>query len=211
MQITRAPFMHPVLAQAIQPFAEEIATVRLAEAQVSPDPKSERWCGQQVVEHLILSLKKSREGLQHRLKSSRSRTTLATLLQHIIKIQVFLGSMPRGVPALPSLTPIEFVPQDGPVLAARLLAEAEELSKVLAECRLAFGLRPCGSHPIYGPLRVEEWRQYHSVHCRHHVRQFKEAVDFARKHPELQGLREPELSEGEDLEREQFSPPLRIK
>ena len=203
--------MHPVLAQAIQPFAEEIATVRLAEAQVSPDPKSERWCGQQVVEHLILSLKKSREGLQHRLKSSRPHSDSISLLQHIIKIQIFLGSMPRGVPAIPSLMPIEFVPQDGPTLAARLLAEAEELSKVLAECRLAFGLRPCGSHPIYGPLRVEEWRNYHAVHCRHHVRQFKEAVDFARKHPELQGLRESDLSDGEDPEREQFSPPHRRK
>jgi hypothetical protein len=49
------------------------------------------------------------------------------------------------------------------------------------------------------------------VHCRHHVRQFKEAVDFARKHPELQGFREGGLSDGEDLEREQFSPPLWIK
>src|ERR1035438_9620771 len=97
MQITRAPFMHPVLAQAIQPFAEEIATVRLAEAQVSPDPKSERWCGQQVVEHLILSLKKSREGLQHRLKSSRSHSDSISLLQHIDRKSTRLNSSHLGI------------------------------------------------------------------------------------------------------------------
>jgi hypothetical protein len=76
------------------------------------------------------------------------------------------------------------------MLSARLLAEAEELSKVLAECRLAFGTRPCGNHPIYGALRVEEWRNYHAVHIRHHIPQFRECVAFARKHADAPGLDE---------------------
>jgi hypothetical protein len=65
-----------------------------------------------------------------------------------------------------------------------MLSEAKDLSDVLAACRFAFGLRPCGSHPIYGPMRVEEWRVYHAVHCQHHLRQFREAIAFARTHPE---------------------------
>lgn len=173
--------MHPVLARAAYAFAEEVAAIDLAEAQISPDPKLNRWCGQQVVEHLILSMKKSREELQRSLRSKSSRSKRSTLLQHALSFQLFFGSMSRGLPALPSLTPVTFTPQDGMMLSARLLAEAEELSNLLAECRLAFGLRPCGNHPIYGPLRVEEWRHYHAVHLRHHLKQFKESVVFARK------------------------------
>ncbi len=170
--------MHPVLANAAYAFAEELAAVGLAEAQISPDPSLNRWCGQQVVEHLILSMRKSREDLQRSLKSKSSRSKRPTLLQRALSLQLFFGRMSHGLQALPSLTPVTFTPQDGTMLSARLLAEAEELSKVLAECRLAFGLRPCGNHPIYGPLRVEEWRHYHAVHFRHHLKQFEENCRF---------------------------------
>jgi hypothetical protein len=185
--------MHPVLAKAIHPVAEQIATVTLAEAQVSANSELRRWSGQEVVEHLILSIQKSKEELQRRLKSKNSPFYSCTFIQWVIKFQLlWFGSMPRGIPATHSLSPHRIVAQDGPALAARLLSEAEELSKALAECRIAFGVRPCGNHPIYGPLRVEEWRRYHAVHCRHHLQQFKEAIDFARKHPMSQ--RQPEAS-----------------
>lgn len=181
--------MHPVLASAADAFTEELAAVDLAEAQISPDPNLNRWCGQQVAEHLILCMRRSREDLQSCLRSKSSRSKRSTLLQHVLTLQLFFGRMSRGMQALPSLTPVKFTPQDGMTLSARLLAEAEELSKVLADCRLAFGLRPCGEHPIYGPLRVEEWRHYHAVHLRHHLKQLKETIAFARKQLEPRGLR----------------------
>jgi hypothetical protein len=184
--------MHPVLANAIRPFAEQIAAVSLAEAQVAPNSDLNRWCGQQVVEHLILGFQKSTSELRSRLKDGEAPSVTGTLLQWIIKTQVcWFGSMSQGVPTYRSLYPSEFVTQDGPALASRFLAEAEELSKALADCRLVFGMRPCGRHPIYGPLRVEEWRVCHAVHCRHHLPQFKAAIDFARSHPELQSFHEP--------------------
>jgi hypothetical protein len=176
--------MHPILARSIQPFAEEIATVSLAEGQVSPNPEQRRWSGQQVVEHLILSFHQSQEELRKRIKSKNPPARSGTILQRLIKLQLlWFGSMPDGIPATHSLYPHRPVPQDGPALAARLLAEAEEVSRLLAECRILFGLRPCGNHPIYGPLRVEEWRSYHAVHCRHHLPQFERAIEHAREHP----------------------------
>jgi hypothetical protein len=191
--------MHPVLASAAYAFTEELAPVRLAEAQISPDPILNRWCGQQVAEHLILCMRRSREDLQRCLRSKSSGSKKSTLLQHALTLQLFFGRMSRGIQALPSLTPVSFTPEDGTMLSARLLAEAEELSKVLAECRLAFGLRPCGDHPIYGPLRVEEWRHYHAVHLRHHLKQFKETIAFARKQPEMRGLKRAVPEEYEAL------------
>ncbi len=179
--------MHPVLTKDVYSLAEQVAAVSLAEAQVSPDPKLDRWCGQQVVEHMILSFQKSRSELQSRIKSGEAPSTSHTISQWIVKTQVCMfGSMSQGVQAPRGLNPRRWVPQEGPEMAARFLAEAEELSNVLANCRIVFGMRPCGRHPIYGPLRVEEWRVCTAVHCRHHTRQFKEAIDYARKHPELQ-------------------------
>jgi hypothetical protein len=90
--------------------------------------------------------------------------------------------MPRGAFTSLAVRPGQFVPQDGKELAARFLAAAEDANKVLDDCRLSFGMRPCGYHPMYGPLRVEEWRVYHAVHCRLHQQQFEETIRFARRH-----------------------------
>jgi hypothetical protein len=163
---------------------EQVAELSLSEAQVLPDSEHHRWCGQAVVEHLILDFQHSRNELQKRLKSGEPPSRSASLLQWILKTQVcFFGRMSDGVSASLLLRPDHFFPQDGPALAARLLAEAEELNKALSKCRIVFGLRPCGYHPMYGPLRVEEWRVYLAVHCRHHQRQFEQTIRFARKYP----------------------------
>jgi hypothetical protein len=174
--------MHPVLAKAVFPFADAIKPVCLIEAQVSPDPECHRWCGQAVVEHLIRAFQHSREELEKRIKNRNPPALSPSLVQRIIKLQVCVfGKMSEGVPAIQALRPGQFVPQDGEALAARFLAEAEELSKVLKQSRIVFGLRPCGYHPILGAMRVEEWRVYHAVHCRHHQPQFEEAIRLAQR------------------------------
>jgi hypothetical protein len=174
--------MHPVLAKAVYPLAELVAAVGLNEAQLSPNSELHQWCAQQVVEHLILTFQSSRGELERRLKSGGSPASSASLLQWILRVQVCtFGSMSAGVSTTLSLRPTRFVPQDGKALAERLLAEAEALDKDLSACRIAFGLRPCGYHAMYGPLRVEEWRVYHSVHIRHHQRQFEDAIRLARR------------------------------
>jgi len=174
--------MHPVLAKAVYPLAEQVAAVSLNEAQVSPNAELRQWCGQQVVEHLILTFQSSRRELERRLKSGDSPASRASWLQWILKVQVCVfGLMSQGVSTTLSLRPARFVPQDGKELAARLLAEAEALNKDLSDCRIVFGLRPCGYHPMYGPLRVEEWRVYHAAHIRHHQRQFEEVIRLAQR------------------------------
>jgi hypothetical protein len=175
--------MHPVLANAVYPFAELVATVSLSEAQLSPDSANHQWCAQQVVEHLLLSFQHSIAELKKRLASGNSPTRRASLLQGFLRVQVcFWGHMPRGAFTSLAVRPGQFVPQDGKELAARFLAAAEDANKVLDDCRLSFGMRPCGYHPMYGPLRVEEWRVYHAVHCRLHQQQFEETIRFARRH-----------------------------
>jgi hypothetical protein len=142
------------------------------------------WCGQEVVEHLILTLRQSTQELESRLKSRTLPVNRSTLYQLPLKIQLlWFGSMTSGTMAPPSLVPNGFLPQDGPALSVRLLAEAEALSKILAESEAAFGKRPCGDHPLYGPLSAAGWRKYHALHCSQHAAQLKAAIDFSRTHP----------------------------
>lgn len=174
--------MHPVLADAVYPFAEQVAAVGLRDVQLSPDGDPHRWSAQAVVEHLILDLQRSTGELRMRLKSGESPPFAGSLLQWILKTQAcFFGWMPQGVSTSLPLRPGRFSSQDGATLASRLVAATEELDKALAQCRISFGMRPCGYHPMYGSLRVEEWRVYHATHCRHHQRQFEEAVRYARR------------------------------
>ncbi len=174
--------MHPVLARAVDPFAAKVAAVSLGEAQLSPDGDPHRWSAQAVVEHLILDFQRSTEELRMRLKSGKSPSFSGSLLQWIIKTHAcFFGWMPYGVSTSLSLRPGRFSSQDGATLASRLLAAADDMDKALAQCRISFGTRPCGYHPMYGALRVEQWRVYHATHCRHHQRQFEEAIRLARR------------------------------
>jgi hypothetical protein len=141
------------------------------------------WCAQEVVEHLILTFRQSREELETRLKTRTPPTNRSTLYQLPLKIQLqWFGSMTAGTIAPPSLVPTKFVPQDGPALSARLQAEAEQLSKTLVQSEATFGKRPCGDHPLYGPLPAAGWRKYHALHCRQHAGQLKSAIEFARAH-----------------------------
>ena len=175
--------MDSVLANALQPIADELKTVSQAQAQVSPRPTMDDWCGQEVVEHLILTFGQSREELESRLKSKTPPTNRSTLYQLPLKIQLlWFGSMTPGTIAPPSLIPGKFVPQNGPALTGRLLTEAEKLSNTLAQSEAVFGKRPSGDHPLYGPLPATGWRRYHVLHCRQHAAQLKAAIDFVRSH-----------------------------
>ncbi len=178
--------MHPVLATQTAKIAGQLASVSQAEAQASPNPEIHAWSVQQVVEHLILAFEHSGNLLEEALKKRRPSTSFHTFAQWLLKAQIcWFGSMPRGVSALRALRPAAVNPQDGKALTARFLAAAEKLDHTLAACRKTFGLLPCAVHPIYGPMRVEEWRQYHAVHCRHHLPQLREAIAHSRAHAEL--------------------------
>ena len=46
------------------------------------------------------------------------------------------------------------------------------MDALLSECEAHFGRRTkFMSHPVLGPLTAAQWRKFHWVHGRHHVRQ----------------------------------------
>jgi hypothetical protein len=173
--------MHPVLKTSLDPLLEIIETLNRDEAQVAPLPGQGRWCGQQVAEHLILTYKLTSDTLSRQLKSGRVPKNRRNLLEFLLRLQTIgLGYMPSGIPAIRAVRPVDYVPEDGPAIAVRFVAAAEEMDALLSECRRRFGIQACGEHQFFGVMRVDEWRRYHAVHAKHHLPQLKAAVRYAR-------------------------------
>lgn len=179
--------IHPVLLHALEPFLKVLESARLEELQVVPGVSAQYWCGQQVVEHLIMTSERSRTELTRHLEHRRMKMGKRTLLQAVIKSHLFwFRNMPRGILAPRSLRTEEWTPMSGSELAEKLLNATRELDAVLANSRRAFGMEPCGEHWMYGPLRVEDWRAYHAIHIQHHLKQLKADIAYAQNPPSLE-------------------------
>jgi len=56
-----------------------------------------------------------------------------------------------------------------------IFAEIEQMDSGLKECERRFGIKTkLMDHPFLGPLTANQWRKFHWVHGRHHVRQIRE-------------------------------------
>ena len=85
-------------------------------------PGQDRWCAQQVLEHLILTYQLTSDSVTRHLKSGRVPRNRRNVLEFLLRLQTIgLGYMPDGVPAIRAgFRPVEFTPEDGPAIAARL-------------------------------------------------------------------------------------------
>jgi len=174
--------MHPVLKVSLQPLAEAIRPVSLEEAQVQPAPGQERWSAQQVIEHLILTYGLTSDSVHRQLKSGLVPKGRRNLLKSFLRMQTLgLGYMPSGIRAIQAVRPKNLIPMDGAKLSERYLEAAEAMDVALVQGRKKFGIQPCGEHPFYGAMRVDEWRRYHAIHGRHHLLQLRHAIRNAKE------------------------------
>jgi hypothetical protein len=63
--------------------------------------------------------------------------------------------------------------------AALLSALREELAAMddlLVQCERQFGRKSFATHQVLGPLSAAQWRRFHFVHSRHHLKQVQRAV-----------------------------------
>jgi hypothetical protein len=98
---------------------------------------------------------------------SASRATPAQRLA--VGIVVGFGYILPGAQRLrvpcPSGSPAEEVVRDLP-------AHIAEMEGVLRECEHRFGAgRKLANHFVLGPLSADQWRKFHWVHTRHHLKQ----------------------------------------
>jgi DinB superfamily len=85
------------------------------------------------------------------------------------RVIVQFGFFPPG-----RRSPDRVLPRGTPVhqLTTEIFENLARMDSVIAECDARFGPGlPLADHPILGPMTAQEWRKFHFVHGRHHVRQ----------------------------------------
>jgi len=158
-----------------------MAPVTLEEAQVPPLPGQGRWSAQQIMEHLILSYELTSASVSRQLKTGRVPKSRRSILEFVLRVQTLgLGYMPSGVPAIRMVRTAEYTPECGKAIVERFLAAGEAMDAQLVLARKKFGIQACGEHPLFGAMRVDEWRRYHAVHAGHHRKQLEFAIRYAR-------------------------------
>jgi Protein of unknown function (DUF1569) len=129
-----------------------------------------KWSAAEIIEHLDRTYKTTIPHLQRCLDAGSPTAGRPSFAQRlVVGIVVELGYMPSGrkAPAfaVPKGLPVDEVLHNIPVHIA-------EMDGVLAECERRFGARSqLADHAILGPLTAHQWRKFHWVHTRHHVKQ----------------------------------------
>jgi hypothetical protein len=173
--------MHAVLERVVSQIAGEVRHLDADAAQLHPRGLAYKWNAQEVIEHLVLGYRLTTSALETRLNKGRvSRNQNRTYLQWSLQFMVLtFGALPRGVPALEETTPTpgRFPAMSGRQLSDLLRQEIEAMDTVLDACRRRFGMERVGTHPLLGPLRVDQWRRFHVVHGFHHVLQLRSVTE----------------------------------
>jgi len=63
---------------------------------------------------------------------------------------------------------------DGTALASLLHAEMGTIDELLLPCEKRFGRQRLATHQVLGPLSASQWRKFHLVHARHHLKQIRQ-------------------------------------
>lgn len=160
--------MDPLLKTLQRELAAEVAALPPERRLWHPPGK---WCAVEILEHLYLTYTGTTKGFSRVLEAQKTTTTPATWLQRRNRIVVLgLGYLPAGREA-PSFSRPRGLEQ------ARVLAEIDgrivEMDEIIARCEDKFGRGKILDHPILGPLSGAQWRKFHLVHGRHHLKQIR--------------------------------------
>jgi hypothetical protein len=131
-----------------------------------------KWSTAEVLEHLYLSYTGTVKGFERCLQAGKPLARTPALRDRLKAFVVTgLGHLPQGRKA-PERTHPRGMPADevtreiGPRISA--------MDEVIAQCEARFGKRTrVLDHPVLGPLTARQWRKFHWVHGRHHVKQIQ--------------------------------------
>jgi Protein of unknown function (DUF1569) len=139
-----------------------------------------KWCAAEVLEHLYLTYSGTIKGFAKVLEAGKPLVTRASMKQRVRTLVVVgFQHMPEGRQA-PANTRPRGLPAEK--VRSEVGAKIAEMDAIIAQCEARFGRRsPLLDHPILGPLTAMQWRTFHSVHGRHHVKQLLRLRDSIRQ------------------------------
>jgi hypothetical protein len=171
--------VHPLLDQTRELLAAPLAGCSAEQVGRHPASDPARWSAQQVIEHLSATWRSTANGVEDRLKKGRPLKTRPTLRQRCMQLAVCeCGFLPKSRNAPLAVQPGEAngEPLSGDELIARFSATLAALDRILNRIEPQSKSAPVLTHFLLGPLNVRQWRRFHRVHARHHVRQIERAI-----------------------------------
>ena len=159
--------------------ALESSVKGLSGEQLSWHPHA-KWCAAEVLEHLYLTYTGTIKGFAKVLEAGKPLVTRASMKQRVRTLVVVVFQlMPEGRQA-PANTRPRGLPAEK--VRSEVGAKIAEMDAIMAQCEARFGRRrPLLDHPILGPLTARQWRTFHLVHGRHHVKQLLRLRDGVRQ------------------------------
>jgi hypothetical protein len=152
----------------------EDATAGASEADLALAPAG-KWCAAQIMEHLLLTYKGTNSGLEKCLERGTPLARRATIKDRLaVLLVVGFGHLPEGRAAPERTRPRGFAPEE---VRQACDSELKKMVERLDACEVKFGTgTKITDHPFIGPLTPNQWRKFHWVHGRHHMRQIRERM-----------------------------------
>jgi hypothetical protein len=128
-----------------------------------------KWCAAEVLEHLYLTYTGTTKGLTRVTDAGKLSTKNLTWADRGRTLVVLgFGYFPPGREA-PSISRPRGLPREK--VLAEISAKIAEMDETIARCEKTLGRGKLLDHPILGPLTGAQWRKFHLVHGRHHLKQ----------------------------------------
>jgi len=148
------------------------ATLGMTAEDLTRHPEG-KWSTAQVLEHLYLTYTGTVKGCERCLQAGKPLARTPLLKDHMKAFVVTgLGYLPNGRKAPERTQPRgmlvnEVTREIGPRISA--------MDELITQCETRFGRRSrILDHPFLGPLTARQWRKFHWVHGRHHMKQIQE-------------------------------------
>jgi hypothetical protein len=164
--------MDPILERLEHELTQPLQGLDATQTQLRPTAQPDKWSIQQIVDHLILTYALTQRSLETRIAKGRP-THAPVSIKHRTRqfVLVTLGIFPQGRPAPPAVVPSPAEPLNGHALIQVAHQNLTGLDRLLNQAESIFERRRAISHQILGPLSIHQWRRFHLIHTRHHIKQ----------------------------------------
>lgn len=147
------------------------AVVGMTEEQMTWHPEG-KWSAAEILEHLALAYSRTTDRIKllgQQELPEMPRRALKEWIGGIIVLK--FGYIPSGRKAPELLMPNGMSPTE----AKRCIEEKlSRLDSAMEDCEKRFGDKTSVLvHSLLGPLTPAQWRRFHCVHTRHHVKQIR--------------------------------------
>ena len=129
-----------------------------------------KWSAAEVLEHLYLTYTGTQKAFERCLKAGKPLAGTPTFKQRVSATAVTeFGYFPKGRKSPDPVTPKGMSAEE---VVAVIGPQIANMDRALPQCEERYRSRiKVLDHPVLGPLTTRQWRRFHLIHGRHHVKQ----------------------------------------